>query len=203
VRLSTRSVLVLRLVFGLYLVVCVLLVYSSALALPLLPFGLKLLSPALGLEMLLLLSGLATIAIARLEPIKIWAVLLPLGFISTLVSGMHVASNTPPPNVCSTLFHNYGFPFPWYRVSSFYQPAGLYCLLPQFVSPLPRLDLISFILDMIFYSGACFAALETFRGTSAFYRKMFIEGSGTPPSLPKPQVGDSEPPKPYRSELIS
>ena len=202
-RLSTRSVLVLRLVFGLYLVVCVLLVYSSALALPLLPFGLNLLSPALGLEMLLLLSGLATIAIARLEPIKIWAVLLPLGFISTIVSGMHVASNTPPPNVCSTLFHNYGFPFPWYRVSSFYQPAGLYCLLPQFVSPLPTLDLISFILDMIFYSGACFAALETFRGISAFYRKMFIEGSGTPPSLPKPQVGDSEPPKPYRSELIS
>ncbi len=202
-RLSKRSVLVLRPVFGLYLLVWVLLFYSSALALPLLPFGLNLLSPALGLEMLLLLSGLATIAIARLEPIRIWAVLLPIGFISTIVSGMHVASNTPSPNVCSTLFHNYGFPFPWYRVRGFYQPAGLYCLLPQFVSPLPRLDLISFILDMIFYSGACFAALETFRSISAFYRKMLIEGSGTLLSLPKPQVGDSEPPKPYGSEQIS
>jgi len=203
VRLSKRSVLVLRPVFGLYLVVCVLLVYSSALALPLLPFGLNLLSPALGLEVLLLLSGLSTIAIARLEPIKVWAVLLALGFISTIVSGIHVVSNTLPPYVCSTLFHNYGFPFPWYRVSSFYHPPGLYCLAPQLVSPLPRLDLISFILDMIFYSGAYFAALETFRGISAFYRKMLIEGSGTAPSLPKPQVGDSEPPKPYGSELIS
>jgi len=67
VRLSKRSVPVLRLVFGLYLVLCVLLVYSSALALPILPFGLNLLSPALGLEMLLLLSGLSTIAIARLD----------------------------------------------------------------------------------------------------------------------------------------
>src|SRR6266849_1187990 len=93
------------------------------------------------------------------------------------------------------------FPFPWYRGSSFYHPPGLYCLAPQLVPPLPRLDLISFILDMIFYSGAYFAALETFRGISAFYRKMLIEGSGTAPSLPKPQVGDSEPPKPYGSEL--
>jgi hypothetical protein len=55
---------------------------------------------------------------------------------------------------------------------------------------------------MIFYSGACFAALETFRGISAFYRKMFIERNG-PLSLPKPQIEDSEPPKPYGSELIS
>jgi len=123
-----------------------------------------------------------------------WFVILLGVFVAVIVGGIAYYEGQQA---------GYGFPFPWYRVSSFYQPAGLYCLLPQFVSPLPRLDLISFILDMIFYSGACFAALETFRGISAFYRKMLIGRNGTPFSLPKPQVGDSEPPKPYGSELIS
>jgi hypothetical protein len=172
VRLSKSLVLVLRPILGLYLTVCVLLVYGSALVLPLLSFGPSLVSPTIALEILLLLFGLGIIATARLEPIKSWAVLLSLGFISTIVSRVYVVSKDPPPNVCAILFYNYGFPFPWYRVASFYQPAGLLCMLPSFV-PRTRADPMSFILNMIFYLGAYFAALETIRGIRSLSQTAF------------------------------
>lgn len=170
-RLSRLFIVVLRLILGLYLLIGVLLIYGSALASSLLPYGLNPGSPSISLEMLLLLSGLGVIAFASLERIKIWTVLVSLGLISTIVSWARVVSNSPPPGVCAILFHNYGFPFPWYRVASFYQPPSLLCLFPAFVAG-TRIDGMLFILDAIFYVGLYLAALEVFRGVGLFYQKI-------------------------------
>ncbi len=159
-----------RLILGVYLLLFVLLVYGSVLALSFVSFGPSLRSPTITLEILLLLFGLGIVALARLEPKRIWAVLLSLGFISTIVSGIHVVVNSLPPDVCGILFHDYGFPFPWYSVTSFYQPAGLFCPVPAFGPP-TRVDSISFIFDMILYVGLYFATLEMIRAIGSLIQK--------------------------------
>ncbi len=169
-RLSKPSIVMWRLILGVYLLLFVLLVYVSVPALSFVPFGLSLRSPTIAVEILLLLFGLTIVALARLEPKRIWTVLLSLGFVSTIVSGIHVVANSLSPNVCGILFHNYGFPFPWYSVTSFYQPVGLFCPLPAFVTP-TRVDSISFIFDMISYVGSYFAALEMIRAIGSLTRK--------------------------------
>jgi len=169
VHLSKFLAVALRLILGFYLLICALLISVSGLALTVVPLEQYLLSPVVGVEIILLLFGLGIIWLASLETTKVWAVLLLLGFVSTVVSGMYVVSNSPPLVGCAILFSDYGFPFPWYRVAGFYESAGgPRCLYPSI--PSPRVDTLSLVLDMIFYFGLYFAALEIFRGTGSLYQ---------------------------------
>jgi hypothetical protein len=173
VRLHRPPVGVLRPILGIYLLTCVSLLYYSALSLPTLPIGLYPLSRTLWLEMTILVLGLLLIVLSRLESLNIWGVFLSLGLISTLTSIIHIASNSPPPDICGDVFNNYGFPFPWYGVIKFQlTTTGALCLLPSPVSP--RVDSLAFILDTIFYAGAYFAALELLRGISLVWQKGFF-----------------------------
>jgi hypothetical protein len=157
-----------RIVLGSYLLLWVSLVSESALTIPVLPRGLSYGSGPITIEVDLLLIGLVLFAATRLERIRVWEILLTIGFCATLLSGLHMVGTSPPANSCGVYFSNYGFPFSWYNIPMYYQTlAGPHCLHPFLVGPM--LDGTSLLLDTFFYTSALLGALEVFQGLRLLY----------------------------------
>ena len=159
-----------RLVLGSYLLLCVSLVSDSALTMPVLPRGLSYGSWPISIEMDLLLIGLVLVAAVRMERIRVWEILVTIGFATALFSILHMVGTSPPVNTCGFYFSNYGFPFSWYDIPKYPPPlAGPRCLPPLLVGP--RLIGTSLLLDTFFFTGALLGALEVFRGLNLLYHR--------------------------------
>ena len=160
-----------RLFLGLYLFVCILIVSFLVTYFPVRVSGQSAVSFSVGLGLIGIFIGMIVAVSIRLERVGVWAILLFLGFVGTILTAFYVAGSSIPLVQCSLFTRWYGFPLPWRYVQGLQGNGGcILPLLPLGYSPV-RVDWASFLLDVFFFTGAGFALLESSRVTIRSVRR--------------------------------
>jgi hypothetical protein len=88
--------------------------------------------------------------------------MVPFGILATLVSSLYQIANNPVnPLGCAASYVNRGFPLSWY---STYYFVGSHCTILLIPANNPIINMVSFLLDVVFYVAAGIAIIQLYRG---------------------------------------
>jgi hypothetical protein len=115
---------------------------------------------------MVLLAGITLSVAARLERLWVPIVMIPFGILATAAStAYHVVVNPGQVVGCSIARVGTGYPLPW---SFTYNLAGdgrcIVPLVPLYSPLIPRPNIVSFVLDMVFYVAIGLAIFQLYRG---------------------------------------